>query len=228
MSIMGYGYGSEYQLMRYLGHHRSYLDGQIQQVTGSKSPIRWFDYPVIKNAFPQDGELKNIDCFKNESFYTDIQSKWKKFWPQRGNSHNWDGVFCQDDYWYFVEAKAHIAEAHQKCFAKEGYGKAKILQAFTSTCDGNKVMANQWIESDCYQLANRLAFIYFCKSNNINAKLCLICFVSGYCKDPSKDVLNKGIWEKLWEEEYTTLMLNDNHKRDIVHVYIDCYNCYKG
>lgn len=223
MSKIGWGYGSEYQLLRYLGHHRNYLDREIKNVTGSDSPIQWLDYPVNIKSKSLDGELKNIECFKDEPFYESLRSKWKTFWPQTGNSHNWDGIFIQDGIWYFVEAKAHTGEAHQRCSAKEYGGKPRILQAFIPTCEGNKTLAKQWLESDCYQLANRLAFIHFCKTNGINAKLCLISFLNGN-KRSRKEVHNTETWDKVWEEEYSTLSLTKTQRDDILRVYIECNN----
>lgn len=222
MSKMGYGYGSEFQLLRYLGHHRNYLDNQIKAKTGSNSPIQWYDHPINRKTTSYDAELKDIECFKDELFFEELRVKWGKFWPQRGNSQNWDAVFRQNDTWYFVEAKAHIGEAHQKCSAKEHGGRPKILQAFISTCNGNKTLAEQWLESDCYQLANRLAFIHFCKENGLKVKICLICFISGYNADPTKEVINNETWNELWIEEFRKLSLNDKQKKDILQINIDC------
>lgn len=222
MSKIGWGYGSEYQLLRYLGHHRNYLNRQIMSKTGSNTTIKWLDFPLNRKTSSFDAELKDIECFKDEPFYNTLQTNWKKFWPQKGNSQNWDAVFLQDGIWYFVEAKAHTGEAHQRCSAKEYGGKPRILQAFISTCEGNKTLAKQWLESDCYQLANRLAFIHFCKRNGIKAKICLICFISGYNADPTKEVLDTETWDVLWEEEFSTLSLNNAQKKDILRINIDC------
>lgn len=48
MAEMAIGYGSEYQLLRYLGHHRNFLNGEINKVIGSGG-IEWLDYPVDFN-----------------------------------------------------------------------------------------------------------------------------------------------------------------------------------
>ena len=110
-----------------------------------------------------------------------------------------------------------------RCSAKEYGGKPRILQAFIPTCEGNKTLAKQWLESDCYQLANRLAFIHFCKTNGINAKLCLISFLNGN-KRSRKEVHNTETWDKVWEEEYSTLSLTKTQRDDILRVYIECNN----
>lgn len=115
---MKIGYGSEYQLLRYLGHHRNYLFREICKVIGD-GEIEWFDYPYNPRRDSRDGELESVNCFESKiSNYKEVQEKWQCYWPQRGNAHNWDGIFIQNGIWYFVEAKANLEEANQKCNAK--------------------------------------------------------------------------------------------------------------
>ena len=225
MSKIGFGYGSEWQLLRYLGHHRNHLNEMIMKYTKSDEQIYWFDYPIRKHSSAFDGELKGVECFKDEPFYNDLLKDWKCFWPQTGNQQCWDGVFRQGDTWYFVEAKAHKNETHSPCKAIEkGRGRKKILKAFTDTCGGNVSQAQQWLDSNCYQLANRLAFVHFCRTHSIKAKLCYICFVSGY-RGLATEVKDSVIWEKILDEDYVSLSLSDEMKDNIVRVYIDCYKC---
>ncbi|MBP5498565.1 MAG: hypothetical protein J6X81_04260 [Muribaculaceae bacterium] len=227
MAEIGYGYGSEWQLLRYLGHHRNYLNKEILKALKLKNEqIIWKDYPVNKNRLSMDGELTGIKCFEKcfeKDIYKRIDKAWKTFWPQSGTSHNWDGVFTIGEKWFFVEAKAHLDEAHQKCGAKKEESIHLIKSAFEET-SGSSELGQQWFESDCYQLANRLAFIKFCENQGIKAKLIYINFLNGWIKNESgfKSVLNQIDWEKVWEEEYKTLSLTKKHKDSIVHVYIDC------
>lgn len=116
MAEMKLGYGSEYQLLRYLGHHREYLNNEICKIIGEGS-IVWKDYPIDLSRDSRDGEWKEIECFQELPKYAQIKKEWKKYWPQKGNTHNWDGVFLHDNTWYFVEAEAHLEEANQKCGA---------------------------------------------------------------------------------------------------------------
>ena len=168
-----------------------------------------------------DGELKGVECFKVLPCYNSIYEAWKMFWPQRGNSHNWDGIFKVGNTWYFVEAKARLYEAFQYCEAKDTDSLKKITNAFEMTC-GNKDLAKKWIESNSYQLANRMAFLHFCKENGIDAKLCYISFLNGFKKTPRLNVGNASDWEKIWNEEYHNLQLTEEQKKKIFHVYIDC------
>ena len=50
MSKVGYGYGSEYHLMRYLAYHRGVLKQQVDEATGGEL-INWLDFPF--SASPQ-------------------------------------------------------------------------------------------------------------------------------------------------------------------------------
>ena len=206
MAEMAIGYGSEYQLLRYLGHHRNYFFDMIKKSTKQDEDIVWLDYPVALQRLSMDGELKGIECFaKDKSVnFEDLCLKWKEYWPATGNSQNWDGIFLQGNTWYFVEAKAHLDEANQYC----------------SATTNSEELAEKWLKSNCYQLANRLSFIRFCKDNNIKAKLCYVNFINGYRS--SNNVKCENYWKLKWEEEYNTLELTEELKQDIVQVYIDC------
>ena len=222
MAEMAIGYGSEFQLLRYLGHHRQYLNKTIMEQLDIKSgDIQWLDYPVDKNRDSMDGEFKGVECFHNSENYKSILENWKRFWPQSGNSQNWDGIFTIGNKWYFVEAKAHLAEAHQKCQAGDASRKI-IRSAFSQTC-GSDDIADIWINSNCYQLANRLAFIHFCEQQHINAKLVYILFYNGYRYNPSKDLRPEDKqWEKEIEKDFAILKLSDKLKSKLNIVYIDC------
>ena len=45
MAQMGLGYGSEFQMMRFLGHHRDDLFKLIHDATDTNEEIKWLDYP---------------------------------------------------------------------------------------------------------------------------------------------------------------------------------------
>ena len=218
---MAIGYGSEFQLLRYLGHHRNYLNSKIQEVLKIEGDIKWFEYPVDENRDSMDGEYKGIECFEKRPDYERIKSAWKQFWPQRGKAQNWDGIFTIGEKYYFVEAKAHIDEAHQECQAGTD-SRIIIKKAFEKTCK-NKTLANKWLDSNCYQLANRLAFIHFCNENNIKADLVYICFYNGYRCNIKKNMdPDDGKWEIAMKKDFDTLELSNELKAMIHLVYIDC------
>ena len=221
MAEIKIGYGSEYQLLRYLGHHRNYFFDEIRKVIGD-GEIEWLDYPNDLKRDSRDGELKGIECFEKLSNYKTIKDEWCRFWPQSGNAHNWDGIFIQNGVWYFVEAKANLEEANQECKAKSKDSIETIQLAFEETC-GNRQLAEVWQLSDCYQLANRLAFIHFCSKVGIEAKLVYVSFINGYDSNLLRNVEKKEIWEKKWQEEYESLQLTETLTSNIFHVFIDCH-----
>ena len=181
MAEMGLGYGSEFQLMRFLGHHREELDKSIQEATGRSEQVYWFDFPYDENRLSGDGERKGIECFDKLDNFDIIKKKWRDFWPQRGTAMNWDGIFKIGDTWFFVEAKAHKEESFQPCTASAKESRETINTAFGKTQQWLKAdTSKDWINTNCYQLANRLAFMYFCHQCGIKAKLLYIGFINGY------------------------------------------------
>lgn len=207
MAEMGCGYGSEFQLMRFLGHHRQELNEMIQKATGESRNIQWEDFPYDDERISGDGEWEGINCFKKLNNYDDIESKWKKFWPQRGKSMNWDGIFRIGDTWFFVEAKANEGECFQECSASSENSKNTIIRAFEKTQEWLGATKNDWIYTKCYQLANRLAFLYFCNQCGIKARMVYIGFVNGY-RRKKDEVRSDKRWMEIWEKELDTLGLD--------------------
>ena len=44
MAQIGHGYGSEFQLLRFLGHHRHFLESTIYSTTGFLGQFDWIDF----------------------------------------------------------------------------------------------------------------------------------------------------------------------------------------
>ena len=220
---MGLGYGSEFQLMRFLGHHREELDLLIQNATGVFAPVHWFDYPYDNKRKSGDGEFTGIECFRNLPNYEEIQKEWEEFWPQGGSSMNWDGIFIQDGVWYFVEAKANKKEAYQHCRAKGLESKRKIDQAMEFAKEEWFKVSNKikWRRTSCYQLANRLAFAAFCNLKcHIPVKILYISFLNGYYDNSVES--NKD-WEVIWRNEYEILGLSESDLQGVLfHIYPNC------
>ena len=221
MAEMALGYGSEYQMLRYLGHHRNYLDQQIMKQTGSNSPIIWEDFPNDPKRDSLDGEWTGISFLQNREDYKEIQDGWKRFWPSTGRAQSWDAIFWQDGILYLVEAKTHVKEMEQECMAGD-QSKEQILKAFIETTGGNSNQAQKWLDSNHYQLANRLAFIHFCIKAGIKAKLCYIMFINGYLANVTKNVDHIDKFKEAWENECNALELTSEQRNAITTVYIDC------
>ena len=223
MAEMALGYGSEYQLLRFLGHHREeFYDAILHSIGNKDGDIIWLDYPYNSDRYSGDGELKGVDCFKKRDDYTIIEKQWKDYWPSGGNVMNWDGVFQLNGVWYFVEAKANKEEAYQKCRALSADSCKFIDAAFEKTKEWLGVKNSIiWRDSKCYQLANRLSFMYFCNELcGIPAKLLYVGFINGY---PRKDVTSKEQWEEIWMDEYEKLGITEEQVEHLLfYVYPDC------
>ncbi len=220
---MALGYGSEYQLLRYLGHHRNYLNKKIQGVTGSDSPIEWMDYPVDSKRDSKDGEWTGITFLKHLKStlslnYGEIEKAWGDFWPKGGTQQSWDGIFVQDKTIYLVEAKAHVEEMRSTpCGANEK--SCEIIKKALKSVTKDAKLADSLMNSNLYQLANRIAFVHFLKEHGVTAKLCYIFFLNDkHWKDA---VMNKSEYEDLFDSECNKLKLSQNQKTEIIKVYVD-------
>ena len=222
MAEMALGYGSEYELLRFLGHHREELDMLVQNATGQFGQVKWKDYPFDKESKSGDGELTGIECFKSLPSYPDIEVAWKEFWPQGGSAMNWDGILTIDGIWYFVEAKANEREAYQICRAKGHDSKIQIDRAMDYAKQWLGVENDiVWRRTNCYQLANRLAFAAFCnKVCRIPVRILYVGFLNGFNDNSIKEASD---WEVIWGHEYETLGLKAEDLKGIVyHIYPDC------
>ena len=164
MGKIGYGYGSEWHLLRYLGYHRAYFSEEIVHIVGGQA-VEWLDFPFSSANAPlqDDRELVGLEFIAD----TQVQAKWKTFWPQKGNAQNWDAVgkiyFGDTVEWLLVEAKGHLGEIQSRCGAVSLRSKQLIRTAFakTSSAYGNSHQPiDNWLEP-YYQYANRLAVLYF-------------------------------------------------------------------
>ena len=165
MGIIGYGYGSEWHLLRYLGYHRDLLNEKIKKITGAEE-IRWLDAGFSGEYEPlhQDREFEGLNFLPAET----IPATWREFWPQTGAAPNWDAVArlrFKDggEEWLLIEAKAHIGEFNSACQATNAISRKKIESAIHQTIEivgASSASLNVWM-NQYYQYANRLAVLAF-------------------------------------------------------------------
>lgn len=179
MSQVGHGYGSEWQLLRWMGRHRTEFDRRVLHAVGQpESRVKWLDHGVDPGREWPDIEPKGL------SFLPDgdpVRAKWESQWPQSGNVPNWDAVGLiegKDGYreWLLVEAKAHTGELVSSCGARSHGGlpriehflaEAKIHLGAPSSCD--------WLTGN-YQYANRVATLSFLVRQGLPARLLFLYF----------------------------------------------------
>jgi len=159
--------GSKYWLQRFVnGHHDEFQDAILSSssslLVSGVSRIEWVS-PLAGEDYAEywDGEFLNRLGLRNEQNLR----KLKEFWPNGGP--NWDGLakVLRSDHStqigsLLIEAKAHTAESKSSCKAGED-SKRRIVDALKKVAGFFGVpYKDSWVNGS-YQLANRLAHLYF-------------------------------------------------------------------
>lgn len=199
MGTIGYGYGSEWHLLRYLGYHRHYLSQEILNIIGADA-IQWLDFKFSPANMPlkDDSEYIGLEFITDET----VRTKWKTFWPPRGNAQNWDAVgkiqIDNVDEWLLVEAKGHLGEIKSSCGATNPESQQTIrtaLQKTSQTFSKQATHVDNWLKP-YYQYANRLAVLHFLMNEcnpPLNARLLFIYFY-GENRENANCPQNKQDW----------------------------------
>lgn len=218
--------------MRFLGHHKKELEKIIKNSTPLDGKFEWLDFPYNSNRLSFDGEYVGINFLSNKKEFKEIKKKWKEFWPQTGNKQNWDAILINNSKIILIEAKAHKEEIKHSCGAQKE-SRQQIRKAFEATKNYFKITSNSdWLKK-YYQLANRLAFVYFLFTCGINARLLNIYFLNGYIirskvnrrikVKEDKSVKNIREWKKAIEQEYNYLGINNSYVEKYMYsIYVDC------
>ena len=224
MAKLGYGYGSEFHLLRLLGRHRSSFDLKILQALGySNKKIEWLDYKYDSKKLIPDKEYVGIDFLENSADYKSLKDSWRNYWPSSNNAQNWDAICKIDNEWILIEAKAHKDEMNSnskaskksRIFISERFDEIKAKYGITSQNDWNK---------NYYQKANRILFLEYLKDNNIRAKLLFVYFVNGYRKGGEQlGVTSIAQWTDLIkkQDEYLGISNNKLIKDNIVDLIVN-------
>lgn len=249
MAQIGYGYGSEWQLLRFLGHHRNALNNAISEQTGIKGDFHWLDFGFAdrRKIISGDKEIKGISFLKelefiDEKIYNEIDTEYKN--SKIGNITNWqswDAILIVNKDIYLIEAKAHTAELLSD---NDNGGKShdnilkymrKQLGDFFPVSEECPV-SEEWMK-DYYQLANRLATTALLNKhlNNVGIKVKTmgLYFVNGYDKRVLEEnklyqTINKDASKEDFEsaiaKELETLNLKDKDLSNLLTdpVFIDC------
>ena len=202
MGKIGYGYGSEWHLLRYMGRHRNRLQKQILSTTGGEK-INWLDFGFSTKSEPleHDTELKGVEFLRDPV----VKRKWKGTWPQTGNIPNWDAVGQlvnkNKQEWLLVEAKANFGELRSKCDAElEGNSRKMIVDAMNQAKGSYNVentSVDNWLVP-YYQFCNRLTMLHFLNEHNVESRLLFIYFYGDKHKEKLKKCPQSA---KEWEPE---------------------------
>lgn len=237
MAEIGYGYGSEWQLLRMLGHHRNKFFATLKEQLGlaQDTEIHWLDYRYDNNKISGDGEYKKREFFEDipEIFTPDIMRDFMGDGFGKKLNQNWDGIFWVGKTVYLVEAKAHVKEIISDCGSDNSKSIKAIDLCFEETRKWFGISSdNDWKKS-YYQMSNRIAFLKLLHSHGVDAKLVDIYFVNGYekkVKDPDSGKYyiyqNKNAtiedWNCAIEKEELYLGISDMRGKYIFPVFVNC------
>lgn len=241
MAQIGYGYGSEWQLLRFLGHHRDALNNAISEQTGIKGDFHWLDFGFADwtKSISGDEEIKGIsflkELIKNDALYQKIETEYKSY--EIGNIDNWqswDAILVVNNKVnnkdiYLIEAKAHIRELSS---GKENHGgeSIEVILQYMKEQLPEFPVEEEWMR-EYYQLANRLATTALLNKHlnkeGITVKTMGIYFVNGYDKrffsKENKDASEEEFQDAI-AKELETLNLKDKDLSNLLTkpVFIDC------
>jgi len=197
MGKRGEAYGSECHLRGYLSERSNELSAAVQAAVGEReSRCEWLPFP---SAGGVERELRGAEFLAPDSRGREA---WQAFWPSTGTPQSWDAVGRlrgpEKDEWLLVEAKSRAGELVSPACRAKGEGRATIERALLATRTHFGISAEQNWMGTYYQIANRLASLYFL--NEIageNALLVFVYFVGDRFPDGSVCPATKEEWEPL-------------------------------
>lgn len=202
MGNIGYGYGSECHLLRWLGRHRMELDKRVlKAVNRGDEKVEWEDFRFAPDRIWQDAELKGLE-FLDDIQFSKIQAAWKRFWPQGRGIHNWDAVGWivlpnGERELLLVEAKA---EANGELCSDCGATSQTSIERIRGSLDEVKCSLGVNSESDWmngyYQAANRIAVLWFLHQHDLRSHLLNVYFTGDRRDDGGVCPKSETEWRK--------------------------------
>ncbi len=186
MAQIGYGYGSEFQLLRFLGHHRNLFERTIKDTLHQEGEFNWLDFEFADpdSVISCDSERKGLTWLKeilNDDFlYAKIDSEYKSYKINNADAwQNWDAIFTLNGVLYLVEAKAHKNEI-KSGNKKHGDNSADEILRLMREQLPDITVTEKWLY-EYYQLANRLAITALINKYTPCRTLCVY-FENGYSR----------------------------------------------
>lgn len=172
---------------------------RIEQKQGTRGSLRFIQQLVSRNAslfqrrleeqggvatgtgvrwvspLPHDGWAEYRDAaFLERIGHPELAPALKAFWPARGPQ--WDGLCIAGSTILLVEAKAHVGEIASSCTAEAPSSVTLIEQSLNATKQALGASAGADWMNGYYQLANRLAHLWFLRERGVDARLVLLQF----------------------------------------------------
>ena len=213
MGRMGYGYGSEFHLLRWMGRHRGEFDKRVGEVLGiGDAKIEWFDFDFDERKPIPDAEVKGLGFLKDDSRYGEIKADFEVgecSWPQRGESMNWDAVGRVGRRYILCEAKAHVEEIEKVHKLTPSSSVEQRRKAFEFAKGWIGVTGSpDWLRN-YFQMANRLYILSLLDKHQIDAVLLNVYF----CGDGHSNWTcprSSDEWDPIIQDEARKLGIEDN------------------
>lgn len=234
MGRMGYGYGSEFHLLRWMGRHREKFNEEVRKVIDVKGEkIEWLDFKFESKNFIPDRELKGLEFLERDKRKDEVSRAFKDkngdhSWPQTGQVMNWDAVGRIGDTYILCEAKAHVEEVEKVHKVEESESVAQRLRAFEFAQNKKRinasVKAEDWLRN-YYQMANRLYVLALLHEHHVNAYLLNIYFCGDCHRDWDCPETDRQWREKVIKEEMEKLGIvnSDFVKKWVKHLFLPVF-----
>lgn len=214
MAQIGYGYGSEFQLLRFLGHHRHELENRISDTIKEYGNFNWLDfgYADQRVTISGDKEIKALNFLESlipQKAFQEIINEYHSYAINKIDEwQNWDAIFVLNECVYLVEAKAHVSEISDDKI-HGGKSGSSILRYFRDQLPTLNVNED-WLK-EYYQLANRLATTALLNKHGVKAKTLYIYFENGFNKRrKSSENATKADYEQALRIEMNTLGITES------------------
>jgi hypothetical protein len=206
------GKGSLKWLQMAVNRHPALLDGAILGHLHPATSIEWLS-PVASDDFAEYRD----DAFLERIRHGQLTSALAEFWPARGPQWDALGRTATGDV-ILVEAKAHIGELCSAPTQASGRSRERIRSALAETARAcNAAPRTAWTEL-FYQLANRIAHLYFLRREGLPAWLVLVNFLG----DTSMGgPVSEREWMAAYKVAYHAMGLGARNplSRYIIHTY---------
>ena len=193
--------------------HATILNDLILSGRERKAQIEWKS-PLFGDDY---AEYRDRD-FLSKLGRDQLRSELEKFWPSRGPQ--WDALAVCDDTLLLIEAKAHIGELFSTEMQAGEISAPKIEAAMAETAAYIHAKPRAPWSTLFYQLANRIAHLYFLRMHQQKANLVLINFIGdSKMRGPSSEAEWRAAYKVVWH----VLGIPENHKlsADVIEIFPD-------
>jgi hypothetical protein len=221
MGEMGYGYGSECHVLRWMGRHRRRFNEHVSTKVGRPNELlEWLDFRFQLGRLWPDAELRGMEFLEDRPEFINL---WEQFWPQGAGIQTWDAVGWSgtgtERELILVEAKARIGEDMSDCKATHPDSVQQIAQAFRQTKDYLGVdETRDWMRR-YYQVTNRIAALYFLQVRcHVPARLLFLYFYGDLRGAGRNSPQTEELWSQALLAQNQHVGLPENHRlRDRIH-----------